>query len=90
MVSGSYGGDPRPFTPSLVQHFRDLLAIHADDPVLGACLLCKEIRCRDWRYAWAQLAAAGELTAADTSDPASTSAAQSPARHPASVVEVPL
>lgn len=81
MLSGPFAGDPRPLSPTLVQHFRDLLAIHADDAVLGCCPLCKETRCQDWRYAAAQLAAAGELTAADGATSAPGGAAPSVAHH---------
>ena len=52
---------PHQLSADLIQHFRDLLAIHADDPSLGACPVCLETRCWDWRQAWEQLTGAGEL-----------------------------
>ncbi|SDY23616.1 hypothetical protein SAMN05444365_1011153 [Micromonospora pattaloongensis] len=53
----------RPLSPELVQHYRDVVRIHADDPVIGACPVCLRSRCRDWRYAREALISAGEFAA---------------------------
>jgi len=42
MLSGPYAGEPCRLSPELLQRHRDLLAAHADDPVLGACPVCLE------------------------------------------------
>lgn len=61
-MSGPFTEDPRLFTPRLIEYYRETMGIHADDPVLGACLVCKESRCPDWRFARTRLACAGELS----------------------------
>jgi hypothetical protein len=50
-------------SPELVQHYRDMLRVHADDPSLGACPVCRRSRCRDWRHAHDVLTEAGQLPA---------------------------
>lgn len=60
-LSGPYSGDPVELSPDQMAHYRDLLAAHADDPLLGACPTCRQTRCREWRHAWVALTSAGEL-----------------------------
>jgi hypothetical protein len=61
VMSGPNGGEPRSLSVELAQHYSDLLLVHADDPVLGACPVCLETRCAEWRYTFAQLVSAGEM-----------------------------
>jgi len=49
--------------PQLLAYYRETVVIHADDPVLHACLICKQHRCPDWRFAWERLSCAGALLA---------------------------
>ena len=44
-----------------VAHLRQVLDIHANDPTSGTCQVCDIPSCQDWRYAYDQLAAAGQL-----------------------------
>jgi hypothetical protein len=46
-----------------VIYFRAILASHRIDPSSGACLICMVPSCQDWRYAYDQLAVAGQLMA---------------------------
>lgn len=46
-----------------VAYLREVLAMHANDPASGTCRVCRVVACRDWRSAYDQLAAAGELMA---------------------------
>ncbi|GGQ84094.1 hypothetical protein [Couchioplanes azureus] len=38
-------------TDRLLPYYRDVVAMHADDPAVGACLVCRLPRCEDWRFA---------------------------------------
>ena len=60
---GSYVDEPVPLSEQLLAYYRETMAVHADDPVLHACLTCKKHRCPDWRFAWERLACAGALPA---------------------------
>jgi hypothetical protein len=44
-------------------YYRDVLTIHANDPVRGECRICRRPGCPDWRNAYDQLAFSGELMA---------------------------
>src|SRR5690349_8205788 len=35
----------------LVVYYRHVVAIHSDNPVVGACPSCRGSRCEDWRFA---------------------------------------
>lgn len=60
-MSGPYAAEPVSLSEQLLAYYRRTLAIHADDPVLHACLICKQRRCPNWRLAWERLACAGAL-----------------------------
>ena len=49
-----------PLSRRLVAYYREVVALHADDPVVGACLVCRVSRCKDWRHATDRLWAAYE------------------------------
>lgn len=40
-----------PLSDRLASYYRRVIAIHCDDPVVGACLICRVSRCEDWRFA---------------------------------------
>ena len=40
-----------PLPDRLTAYYRDVVATHADDLVVGACLVCRVPRCEDWRSA---------------------------------------
>jgi hypothetical protein len=46
-----------------VAYLRRILDTHANDPSNGKCRICRLRGCPDWRYAYDQLAAAGQLMA---------------------------
>ncbi|GAB3157880.1 hypothetical protein GCM10027290_59890 [Micromonospora sonneratiae] len=62
MMGGPYAGEPVPLSDRLAEHYRETLAIHSNDPGLGACAVCLRSRCDEWRWAYEQLVAAGRLT----------------------------
>ena len=47
------GGTPLSYR--LIAYYRQVAATHANDPIIGLCLLCKESRCGDWRSATERL-----------------------------------
>ncbi|OJF10734.1 hypothetical protein EDD30_0879 [Couchioplanes caeruleus] len=51
MASEQHGYEPVSLTDRLLSYYRDVVAMHADDPVIGACLVCRVPRCEDWRFA---------------------------------------
>jgi hypothetical protein len=56
----------RPFTdipPERIAYLRAMLEIHRNDPSTGECRVCNVRTCSDWRYAYDELAAAGQLMA---------------------------
>jgi len=65
-MSGPHTEDPTlPALPSrLTIHYRKLLALHSNDPSVGVCLICCERSCDEWRWAYGQAFAAGELVGA--------------------------
>jgi hypothetical protein len=65
-MSGPFTEDPT-FTRDVIECYREMVRIHADDPVLGTCAICGESRCPDWRYAKARLACVGALSTEDGS-----------------------
>jgi hypothetical protein len=58
---------PGPPTPEMpreqITYLRRVLATHANQPATGACQICGTPSCPDWRDAFDQLAAAGQLLA---------------------------
>lgn len=44
-MSGPYVDEPVPLSEQLLAYYRETMAIHADDPVLHACLSRKRHRC---------------------------------------------
>jgi hypothetical protein len=48
-------------SPERVRHLRSVLGAHSNDPAIGHCQVCETTACPDWRNAYDQLAAAGEL-----------------------------
>lgn len=48
-----------PLSERLLSYYRHVLAVHANDPAVGACLVCRVSRCQDWRTAWERLVCAG-------------------------------
>ena len=57
-------GPPTPeLSPEQVAYLRRVLATHANDPSTGDCHVCGTRSCPDWRDAYDQLAAAGQLLA---------------------------
>lgn len=52
---------PRTLAPEQAAYFRQMLAVHANQPETGVCAVCGLARCPDWRAAYDQLAIAGEL-----------------------------
>lgn len=61
LMSGPFTEDPTPLSTRLVDYYREMLRTHADDPAVGACLVCRRSRCADYRFAWERLVCAGEL-----------------------------
>jgi hypothetical protein len=57
------GGDGQELSVGLVAYLRDVLVVHANDPVAGVCCVCEVVNCPDWRDAYDRLAAANELMA---------------------------
>lgn len=51
MTSDPYEDERTPLSDRLAAYYRDVIALHADDPVVGACLVCRTSRCEDWRSA---------------------------------------
>jgi len=58
-MSGPFTEEPTPLSARLIEYYRRVMTVHADDPVLRACLVCKRSRCPDWRYARTRLVCAG-------------------------------
>lgn len=48
-----------PLSDRLTAYYRQIMATHADDPIVGACLICKVSRCEDWRAAAVRLIYSG-------------------------------
>lgn len=44
----------------LATFYGEIMVMHADDPAVGACLICKVSKCTDWRSAVERLICAGE------------------------------
>lgn len=53
----------RTLSSERVTYLRQVLATHTNDPASGTCRICCIPSCPDWRSAYDQLAAAGELMA---------------------------
>ena len=68
MDQGACGGERASLAWRLVRYYRDVVELHEDDPVVGACLVCRVSRCADWRRAVEKLALAGEYVFAVASD----------------------
>jgi hypothetical protein len=49
--------------PEQIAYLRAMLDTHRNDPSTGNCRVCDVRTCRDWRYAYDRLAAAGQLMA---------------------------
>jgi hypothetical protein len=57
-------GEPSHATsPEQVAYLRRIIDTHANHPSNGKCGVCGVCGCPDWRYAYDQLAAAGQLMA---------------------------
>ena len=66
MTCGQYDNEYASLSDRLTAYYRDVVTTHADDPVVGACLICRVSRCEDWRSAFERLAYSGErLTTAN-------------------------
>jgi hypothetical protein len=61
-MTGSVGGELRSLSAELVELYRYLLIAHANDRLLGICLLCLEACCLEWRVAFERLTSTGELS----------------------------
>ncbi|GAA1814960.1 hypothetical protein HC028_09220 [Planosporangium flavigriseum] len=59
----SKGESSHATSPEQVAHLRRILDTHANEPSNGKCPICGIRACPDWRYAYDQLAAAGQLMA---------------------------
>jgi hypothetical protein len=51
MTLGPYKDEFTPLSDRLAAYYRQAVATHANDPVVGACLVCRVSRCEDWRSA---------------------------------------
>ncbi|HYS36472.1 MAG TPA: hypothetical protein VEO01_12675 [Pseudonocardiaceae bacterium] len=52
-MSALHGDVPSlPRSAQLRQHYFAVITAHADDPVINACVICKQTKCHDWRYAY--------------------------------------
>ncbi|RSM47250.1 hypothetical protein DMB66_48350 [Actinoplanes sp. ATCC 53533] len=51
MTFGQPEGQHAPLSDRLASDYRQVVDIHSDDPVVGACLVCRVSRCEDWRFA---------------------------------------
>ena len=60
-MSGPYQGDPLPLSQQLIAYYRQVMTVHANDPRIEVCRICRKRNCDDYRYARACLIAAGEL-----------------------------
>ena len=60
MTIGQYDNEYLPLPDRLTAYYRDVVTTHADDPVVGACLICRVSRCEDWRFASERLAYSDE------------------------------
>lgn len=54
---------PTSLPPQRVRYLRSVLDAHGNNPPNGRCQVCRAASCPDWRNAYDQLAAAGELMA---------------------------
>ncbi|MET8151805.1 hypothetical protein ACIBSW_16745 [Actinoplanes sp. NPDC049668] len=63
MTLGPYKDEMTPLSARLTTYYRHVTATHADDPAVGACLLCRVSRCAKWRSAVERLTCAGERPA---------------------------
>jgi hypothetical protein len=52
---------PERLDPVEVVCWRNILVAHANDLVLGVCIVCQAAHCPAWRAAYDRLAGAGEL-----------------------------
>jgi hypothetical protein len=59
-----------PLSDRLIAYYHQVLATHTDDPIIGACLICKVSRCEDWRSATERLIYTGSQTTAQLALPA--------------------
>ncbi len=60
MTTEPYEYERVPLSERLTAYYRDVVAIHADDPVVGACLVCRVPHCEDWRSASERLGSDAE------------------------------
>jgi hypothetical protein len=74
-----YGIDRPLLSERLTAYYRDVIAVHEDDPVVGACLICRVSCCEDWRSAAERLGYADELP---TRRPAAEASHRSDSREP--------
>ncbi|BFU45764.1 hypothetical protein [Krasilnikovia sp. MM14-A1004] len=63
MIPKPYEGEDTSLSDHLAAYYRHVVATHADDPIIGACLICRMFRCEDWRSAAERLIYAGRLAA---------------------------
>ncbi|PRY30898.1 hypothetical protein [Pseudosporangium ferrugineum] len=56
MTFGQFEPEYVPLAARLVAYYRAVVIAHTDDPVVGACLVCRVSGCEDLRYASARLA----------------------------------
>jgi len=66
MTFKPYENEYAPLSDRLIGYYRDVVAVHADDPVVGACLICRASKCEDWRQAFERLNYAAEAPATPT------------------------
>jgi hypothetical protein len=70
MDLGPNKDEDTPLSGRLTAYYRHVVATHTDDPIIGACLICKVSRCEDWRSATERLIYTGTQTEAKLNPPA--------------------
>jgi hypothetical protein len=63
-VSGPHVEELTPLSAQLLAYYRDMVAVHADEPVNDKCAICHVHRCQDWRFARERLMCAGQAVEA--------------------------
>jgi len=61
-LNGGHAGEPVRLGQDRIAQLHDQLVVHADDPMLGGCLVCGSHHCAAYTVALAELIAAGEAS----------------------------
>jgi hypothetical protein len=70
MDLGPNEDEDTPRSGRLTTYYRQVVATHTDDPIIGACLICKVSRCEHWQSATERLIYTSTQTEVQLNPPA--------------------